>query len=105
MLALATEDRTSSVCPCMPALCQVTWWGDNGSQAGPVQPNLPPVTSLSSKERSQMTIAHLVPDVRPEPIKFLLFPHITLAPHSGALRVLRVTKLLAQGDIACQECR
>lgn len=73
--------------------------------AGPVQPNLPSVTSLSSKERSQMTITHLVPDVRLGPIKFLLFPHITLAPHSGALRVLRVMKLLAQGYIACQECR
>lgn len=50
-----------------------------------------------------MTIAHLVPRVRPGPIKFLLFPHITLAPHLGALWVLRVMKLLAQGDVACQE--
>ena len=45
-----------------------------------------------------MSIAHLVPGVRPGPIKFLLFPHITLAPHLGALWVLRVMKLLAQGD-------
>lgn len=51
-----------------------------------------------------MTTAQLVPGVRLGPIKFLLFLHITLAPHWGALWVLRVIKLFAQGDIACQEC-